>query len=76
MNKQSLIKFSSQAAPDVLEALKKISEADGRKFQSVLDEALRDYIDRRQTAHPRKHVLAALSSSIAEFDQLYRDLAK
>ena len=76
MNRQNLVKFSSQAAPEVIDALKQISEAEGRQFQSILDEALRDYIDRRQTSRPRQHVLAALGSSIAEFDQLYRDLAK
>ena len=76
MNKQRHIKFSSQAAPEVLEALKQISEAEGRQFQSILDEALRDYIGRRQISRPRQHVLAQLGSSIAEFDELYRDLAK
>jgi len=76
MNKPSLIKFSSQASADVLEALKQISEAEGRKVHSIIDEALRDYIDRRQNVRPRQHVLAALGSSIAEFDQLYRELAK
>ena len=35
-------KFSSQAAPDVLLALRQIAENQGRQFQSVLDEALRD----------------------------------
>ena len=75
MNRQNLVKFSSQTAPEVIYALKQISEAEGRQLQSII-EALRDYIDRRQTSRPRQHVLAALGSSIAEFDQLYRDLAK
>ena len=37
-------KFSSQAAPEVLAALRQIAENQGRQFQAVLDEALRDYI--------------------------------
>ena len=41
-------KFSSQAAPDVLAALRQIAESQGRQFQAVLDDALRDYIDRQQ----------------------------
>jgi len=41
-------KFSSQASPDVLTALRQIAERQGRQFQAVLDEALRDYIDRQQ----------------------------
>lgn len=69
-------KFSSQAAPDVLSALREIAEAQGRQFQAVLDEALRDYIDRQQKERPRRHVMEAFAHSIKEFDDLYRELAK
>jgi len=69
-------KFSSQAAPEVLAALRQIAESQGRQFQAVLDEALRDYIDRQQKARPRRHVMAAFASSVEEFDDLYRELAK
>ena len=69
-------KFSSQAAPDVLLALRQIAESQGRQFQAVLDDALRDYIDRQQRARPRRHVMAAFASSLDEFDHLYRELAK
>jgi hypothetical protein len=69
-------KFSSQAAPEVLEALRKIAESQGRQFQAVLDEALRDYIDRQQRQRPRKHVMEAFATSLDEFDRLYRELAK
>jgi hypothetical protein len=43
-------KFSSQTAPEALAALRQIAESQGRQFQVVLDEALRDYIDRQQKA--------------------------
>jgi predicted transcriptional regulator len=69
-------KFSSQDAPDVLAALRQIAEAQGRQFQSVLDEALRDYIDRQQKERPGRHVMAAFAPSLEEFDSLYRELAK
>lgn len=69
-------KFSSQAAPDVLVALRQIAETQGREFQAVLDDALRDYIDRQQKERPRRHVMAAFASSLDEFDNLYRELAK
>jgi hypothetical protein len=68
--------FSFQAAPETLAALRRIAEAQGREFQTVLDEALREYIDRRQREHPRRHVMASFSSSLDEFDGLYRELAK
>ncbi len=69
-------KFSSQAAPEVLAALRRIAESQGRRFQAVLDDALRDYIDRQQKERPRRHVMTALASSLEEFDRLYRELAK
>lgn len=69
-------KFSSQAAPEVLAALRQIAEAQGRQLQAVLDEALRDYIDRHQQERPRRHVMASFASSLEEFDSLYRELAK
>jgi len=69
-------KFSSQAAPEVLAALRQIAESQGRQFQAVLDEAMRDDIDRQQKERPRRHVMAAFASSVEEFDELYRELAK
>lgn len=69
-------KFSSQAAPEVLAALRQIAENQGRQFQAVLDEALRDYIDKHQNERPRRHVMDAFASSLGEFDNLYRELAK
>ena len=69
-------KFSSQAAPEVLASLRQIAQDQGRQFQAVLDEALRDYIRRQQKARPRRHVMAAFASSMDEFDSLYQELAK
>ena len=76
MTNAARVKFSSQAAPDVLAALRHIAESQGRQFQAVLDDALRDYIDRQQKERPRRHVMTAFASSLEEFDSLYRDLAK
>lgn len=69
-------KFSSQAAPEVLAALRQIAERQGRQFQAVLDEALRDYIDRQKKERPRGHVVESFAATLEEFDILYRELAK
>ncbi len=69
-------KFSSQAPPDVLAALRQLAESQGRQFQAVLDEAMRDYLDRHQADKPRRHVMASFAASLEEFDSLYRELAK
>ena len=69
-------KFSSQASPDVLAALRDLAAVQGRQFQSVLDDAMRDYLERQTKTRPRQHVMASFASSLEEFDSLYRDLAK
>ncbi len=68
--------FSSQAAPDVLATLRQIAESQGHQFQAVLDNALRDYIDRHQKERARRHVMASFAASLDEFDSLHRELAK
>jgi hypothetical protein len=39
MGKIQLIRFSSQANPKILNALRQIADIEGRKFHAVLDEA-------------------------------------
>ena len=69
-------KFSSQASPDVLNELRRIARHEGRQFQTVLDEAMRDYIARKSGERPSHQVLEDLAESVEEFDELYRELAK
>ena len=73
---RALRKFSSQAEPEVLEALQAIAEQEGRQLQSVLGEALREYLARKQWHAPRRNVLEAFQQSLRERDALYRSLAK
>ncbi len=70
------LEFPSETAPEVMAALTRIAQTQGRQVQAVIDDALRDYIDRQQKDLPRRHVMAAFSSSMDEFDDLYRELAK
>lgn len=69
-------KFTSQAVPEVLAELRQIAESQGRQFQAILEEAMRDYIDRQQKEKPLCQVMTASTSSPEEFDDLYRELAK
>jgi hypothetical protein len=73
--KKHKVKFSSQADPDVFGAIKKIAEGEGKNLQALLDEAMRDLIEKRRAGKPRRHVLEAFGESLADFDQLYRELA-
>ncbi len=69
-------KFATQADPQVLEEVRSIAAREGKQLQAVIDEALRDFIDKRKRGKPRPEVLTALGESLAEYEALYRELAK
>ncbi|HLQ09903.1 MAG TPA: hypothetical protein VK128_12710 [Steroidobacteraceae bacterium] len=72
----ALRKFSSQAEPEILEELQQIAAREGRQFQAVLGDAMREYLARKRHQAPRRNVLEAFQSSLEERDELYRSLAK
>lgn len=72
----ALRKYSSQAEPEVLEAMQAIADQEGRQLQAVLGEAMREYLARKQQRAPRRNVLEAFQASLQERDELYRSLAK
>ena len=57
-------KFSSQASPELLAEVRKIARDDGRHFQSVLEDALRDYIEGREQQKVRPEVMAHYRASV------------
>ncbi|MDX1556386.1 MAG: hypothetical protein R3212_10195 [Xanthomonadales bacterium] len=69
-------KFSSQADPEVLDAMRRIAREEGRQLQALIEQALRDFVASREAEKPRKDVVDAFADSVREFDALYRDLAK
>ncbi len=69
-------KFASQADPDVLAGMRELAASEGRQLQAVMEDAMREYLDRRSSDRPRPQVMEALVQSIAEFDTLYARLAK
>lgn len=75
-NDLAKVKFASQADPKVLEDFKELARKEGRQFQALLDEAMRDYLERKQSGRARKHVIAAYEESLVKFDKLYAELAK
>ncbi len=72
----ALRKFSSQADPAVLAELQNIATREGRQFQAVLGDAMRDYLAQKRQKHPRRNVLEAFQEGLKERDELYRSLAK
>lgn len=69
-------KFSSQAAETILADTRALAKSQGRQFQSILEEALSEYLERHQVERPRAHVMEAFGSSMEEFDDLYQKLAQ
>ena len=76
MMRMALQKFSSQARPELLEEVRVIAAAEGRQFQSVLDEALAEWVERKKGESPRPETIAHLKASIARHRTLYEELAK
>jgi hypothetical protein len=70
------VKFATQADPELLATLRKMAGDEGRQLQSLVDEALREYVERKQGSTPRKHVMQALQASTSQFDDLYRELSR
>ena len=69
-------KFSSQASPELLAEVRKIAKDDGRHFQAVLEDALRDYIEDRRRRKIRPEVMAHHRASIERNRLLYKLLAQ
>ena len=72
----TLKKFSSQARPELLDEVRRIASDEGRQFQSVLDEALSEWVERKLGAAPRTEVIGHLKASIARHRPLYQELAR
>jgi nucleoside-diphosphate-sugar epimerase len=76
MSPHSEDEFSFKVSPEVRVALHQLAALQGRQLQAILDEALREYLEREQRDHPRQHVISEFALSLNEFDELYKDLAK
>ncbi len=69
-------KFSSQASPELLAAIREIARKEGRLFQAVLEEAMREYIENRAHEKPRASVMAHFQASVEKNRRLGEMLAK
>ena len=74
--KSTKVKFATQADPAVLDNLRHIAASEGRHIQALVDEALREYIERKIGNSPRRHIVSSLNNSMARYDALYKELAK
>jgi hypothetical protein len=69
-------KFATQVNSEILSAVRKIAQSEGRQLQALVDEALADLIEKRRQGRPRAHVMAAYQASHDKFGPLYKKLAE
>ena len=69
-------KFSSQAAPELLLAMREIARMEGRHLQAVLEDAMSSYIEARRQQNVRPEVMAHYRASLERNRRLYELLAK
>ena len=69
-------KFSSQADPRLLGELRAIAQEEGRQFQAVLEQAVREYVERKRSATPRAQVMMHFQASVEKNRRLGELLAR
>ncbi len=69
-------KFSSQADPELLRCAREIAQEEGRQFQAILEEALREYVERKRSERPREAVMAHFRASVERNRRLGELLAQ
>lgn len=73
---ENKVEFAIEVDAETLESLRELARAEGRHIQALVDEALRDLIEKRTQSQPRSHVMAAYQSSHEKYASLYKKLAE
>lgn len=68
-------KFASQADEELLDRLKEIALEEGRHFQAILEDAIRLYLEHRESKAPRAGVMASFRASVERNRRLGKLLA-
>ena len=69
-------KFATQMDKDLLAQLRALAKSQGRQIQSVVEEAVEQYVQEYDGTKMRPAVRRAYERSIERFDSLYEKLAK
>lgn len=73
---QTREKFATQVNSEILSAVRRLADKEGRQLQALVDEALADLIEKRKKSTPRAHVMGAYLASHEKFGPLYKKLAE
>ena len=69
-------RFSGQAAPELLAAMRNIAQAEGRDFEAALEEAMQEYVANRGASKVRPEVMAHYRNSVEKNRLLGKLLAQ
>ena len=69
-------KFSSQADPELLAVMRRIARQEGRDFHTVLEEAMREYAEKRNGDGVQSEAMAHFRASLERNRRLYELLAQ
>ena len=69
-------KFSSQASPELLEAVRKVARERGISFRAALEDAMREYVESRDQSKVRPEVMAHYRASLEKNRRLAELLAQ
>lgn len=69
-------KFSTQMDKDLLAELKYVAKSEGRQIQSIVEEAVEQYVAETKSYKMHPTIKKAYAKSIKRFDPLYEKLAK
>jgi hypothetical protein len=70
------VKFATQVRSGTLARVREVAEADRRALQEVIEEALTEYLERREPGYVRPEVMTAYQASKADHNEIYQRLAK
>ena len=69
-------RFSSQADPKLMAALRALAKQDGRQFEDALEDAMHNYIEARTPQNVRPTVMAHFQASLEKNRELGKLLAE
>jgi hypothetical protein len=69
-------KFATQVSPEALRGVRELAKKEGRQFQSVVEEAFLDVVEKHNPAKPRPSVMAAHRASMDRYAAVYKKLAE
>jgi len=69
-------KFATQVETSLLEQIKELAQQEGRQIQFLVEEAIRDLLEKRKQVKLREQVMHKYEESVAEYRSLYDKLSQ